>query len=138
MAVDTERLRTRVERLDGLPTLPAVATRLVELTRSPRTSATEVGALIAEETSAAVFDLEGEIEEVVELAEGVDAPVEGGQRIGTVTYRQGEREVASAELVASRDIAAPGMLARIGIAATRMWRAIFGEPEPAGGVPSPS
>jgi HD-like signal output (HDOD) protein len=47
MMIDTELLRRRVERLDGLPTLPSVASSLVEMTQSPKTSATEIGELIS-------------------------------------------------------------------------------------------
>lgn len=49
MALDTTLLRKKVERLEGLPTLPSVAGHLVSLTRSPRTSATEVGDLISQD-----------------------------------------------------------------------------------------
>jgi putative nucleotidyltransferase with HDIG domain len=51
MTIDTELLRKRVERLDGLPTLPSVASGLVSMTQSPQTSATQVGELISQDQS---------------------------------------------------------------------------------------
>ncbi len=49
MPIDTELLRKRVERLDGLPTLPTVASSLVSMTQSPQTSATQIGELISKD-----------------------------------------------------------------------------------------
>ena len=49
MVIDSELLRKRVERLEGLPTLPSVANSLISLTNSPQTSATEVGDLISKD-----------------------------------------------------------------------------------------
>jgi putative nucleotidyltransferase with HDIG domain len=49
MAVDSDLLRRRVERLEGLPTLPSVASSLLALTRNPKTSATQVGELISKD-----------------------------------------------------------------------------------------
>jgi putative nucleotidyltransferase with HDIG domain len=51
MAINTELLRKRVERLEGLPTLPTVASNLLSLTQSPQTSATQVGELISQDQS---------------------------------------------------------------------------------------
>ena len=51
MPIDTDLLRKRVERLDGLPTLPSVASSLVSMTQSPQTSATQVGELISQDQS---------------------------------------------------------------------------------------
>ena len=49
MSFDTELLRRRVERLEGLPTLPSVASHLLSLTQSPQTSATEIGEIISQD-----------------------------------------------------------------------------------------
>jgi len=49
MVLDSDLLRKRVERLEGLPTLPSVANNLISLTQSPRTSATQVGELISKD-----------------------------------------------------------------------------------------
>ncbi len=49
MVLDSDLLRKRVERLDGLPTLPSVANNLISLTQSPKTSATQVGELISKD-----------------------------------------------------------------------------------------
>jgi len=49
VTVDTDLLRRRVEHLDGLPTLPTVASRLISLTQSPQTSATQIGGLISQD-----------------------------------------------------------------------------------------
>jgi len=49
MAIDSDLLRKRVERLEGLPTLPSVASKLISMTQSLKTSATEVGELISKD-----------------------------------------------------------------------------------------
>jgi putative nucleotidyltransferase with HDIG domain len=49
VSFDTERLRKRVESLEGLPTLPSVANHLLSLTQSPQTSATQIGEIISQD-----------------------------------------------------------------------------------------
>ncbi len=49
MPIDSDLLRKRVERLEGLPTLPSVANSLMSMTQSLQTSATEVGELISKD-----------------------------------------------------------------------------------------
>jgi putative nucleotidyltransferase with HDIG domain len=49
VAIDSDLLRKRVESLEGLPTLPSVASSLLKMTQSLSTSATEVGELISKD-----------------------------------------------------------------------------------------
>jgi putative nucleotidyltransferase with HDIG domain len=46
MAIDSAKARERIENAEDLPTLPTVARQIVATANSPRTSATDVGALI--------------------------------------------------------------------------------------------
>lgn len=90
-----------------------------------------VGAVLADDVSAPVFDLDGDIARAVALAPLVSAPVKQGDRIGTLTLTQGDRLLAQVPVVAATDVAEPGMFERVWIAVVRAWRALFGEPVPA-------
>ncbi|MBI5230953.1 MAG: D-alanyl-D-alanine carboxypeptidase [Coriobacteriales bacterium] len=87
---------------------------------------TSVGAVAAREETATVFDLRGDIDTKVELAEGVKAPVRRGSKIGQAVFTQDGEEVGRVDVVASRDVAAPTFLERVGISMTRAWRTVFG------------
>ncbi len=77
-----------------------------------------------------VFDIDGEIVRRVDLPEGVSAPVRAGDRIGTLSFVQGERLLAQVPLVAADDVRRPSPLKRLQIAFVRTWRAVFGSPLP--------
>lgn len=46
MAIDSAKARKKIESITDLPTLPTVANQIVAIANSPKTSATDVGALI--------------------------------------------------------------------------------------------
>lgn len=85
-----------------------------------------VGAVTAQETSAAVFDLAGEVKQRVALKKGVRAPVEAGENVGTLTVYQGKTVLTQIPLVADRDIPAPTLWQRIVFFFGKLWRGIFG------------
>ncbi len=91
----------------------------------------DVVAVLPDGVTAPVFDLDGEIERIVTLEPELDAPVTVDQRVGTLTIKQGDRLVAQAPVVAASNVVKPGFLEAVGIALQRVWRGIFGEPEPA-------
>jgi len=86
-----------------------------------------VAAIVADAVSVPVFDLDGEVASSVSLAADVEAPVEAGQRLGTLTVKQGDRLLAQLPLVAAEGIERPGFFERVWIAMVRGWRGIFGE-----------
>jgi len=82
-------------------------------------------AAVSGDTTVTVFDLAGPITRTVVMSE-VDAPVARGQKVGVATFTQGGVVVASVPLAAIDAIPEPGVLQRVGIALTRMWRALSG------------
>lgn len=82
----------------------------------------------------AVFDLDGPVKQRVTLDESVVAPVQAGQRVGTVTVYQGQRMLAQLPAVAAWDVSRPGLFQRIGIGTVRLWRKLFGGPMMASGT----
>jgi D-alanyl-D-alanine carboxypeptidase (penicillin-binding protein 5/6) len=99
-----------------------------------------VDGVLEDDLVAPVFVPDGEIVVDVEAMPEVEAPVDAGQRLGTMTVTQGERLVAQAPVVAAYAVDSPGIFERIGIMFTRMWRAITGGGEQsvltAAGVPA--
>lgn len=94
-----------------------------------------VPAVVGESVTVPVFDLDGEVSASADVVPEVDAPVSAGQRLGTLTVRQGERLLAQVPIVAARDVAAPDIWERAGIWFTRMWRSVFGGQSQAPAVP---
>ncbi len=85
-----------------------------------------VPAVIQEQVKATVFDLDGEIERKVDLFAEVKAPVAAGDKVGTLTLKQGDRLLAQVPLVAGASVERPGFFERIWIAVARGWRDITG------------
>lgn len=85
-----------------------------------------VPTVAAETTRAPVFAPAGPVKTRIDLPETVDAPVERGQRIGTITAYQGDRMLAQVPLVADKDIPEPTVWQKIGFFFTRIWKGIFG------------
>ncbi len=85
-----------------------------------------VAAIVAEDAVAPVFDIDGDVTRNLDLVADVAAPVERGQRLGTLTIRQGDRLLAQVPVVAASAIERPGALERITIWFTRLWRSIAG------------
>ncbi len=78
-----------------------------------------VAAGLAEDVSAFVLDYDGDITVDVSLITQTDG-VSEGDRVGTITWRQGQKEIASAALVAFESKAAPNALQSIWIALCRL------------------
>ncbi len=74
-----------------------------------------------------VFDLAGPIERRLDLPHAIEAPLERGVRVGTLSLIQGERLIAQVPLVAERDVAEPTFFERIAIWFARRWRTLRGE-----------
>jgi D-alanyl-D-alanine carboxypeptidase len=85
-----------------------------------------VPAVVAESVSVPVFDLDGEVTARADVLSSVEAPVVAGQRLGTLTVRQGDRLLAQVPLVAGSGVVAPGAVESVGIWFTRLWRTVFG------------
>lgn len=90
-----------------------------------------VPAVVAETTSAAVFDLEGPLEATVTVPAAVDAPVRRGERVGTLGILQGDTLVAQVPVVAAGDVEAPAWYERLSVWVARAWRRLFGGPQQA-------
>ncbi len=90
-----------------------------------------VDVVLEEDLIAPVFVPDGEVVTDIEVLPEIDAPVDVGQRLGTMTVTQGDRLVAQAPVVAAFDVEKPGFFQRIGIAFTRLWRSITGGDEQA-------
>lgn len=83
-------------------------------------------AVVAETTSAPLFDLRGDITVSADVVDDVEAPVTKGQRLGTLSVVQGDRLLTQVPIVAANDIAAPTWWEGVKIGATRLWRKLFG------------
>lgn len=94
-----------------------------------------VPAKVAEDAVVPVFDLDGEVVTRVDMVSEVDAPVDAGDRLGTLTVVQGERLLAQVPIVAASDVAAPDAWEAAGIWFTRLWRSVFGGDRVAPAVP---
>ncbi len=81
---------------------------------------------VAEATSAPVFDADGKITTRLQVVESLVAPVEVGQRVGTLTVVQGDRLLAQVPVVAREAVPEPTMWQRLWIGIQRAWRAIAG------------
>ncbi|MHB9003827.1 MAG: D-alanyl-D-alanine carboxypeptidase family protein [Coriobacteriia bacterium] len=81
-----------------------------------------VSAITSGSVTAWVFDADGEISRELSLRSAVKAPVVRGDRVGSLTWRQGDRLLARVDLVAAIDVPAPGFFERIWIAVRRAWR----------------
>ncbi|MRR11606.1 D-alanyl-D-alanine carboxypeptidase, partial [bacterium] len=85
-----------------------------------------VPAMPEKDLKLAVFDIDGDVTRELALEPGVAAPVKKGDRVGTLTLRQGDRMLSQIQMVAGADVDAPGFFERIWIAIRRMWRSATG------------
>ena len=85
-----------------------------------------VAAVVAETVTVPVFDYDGTVTSRVDVDPQVGAPVEAGQRLGTLVVTQGERLLAQVPVVAAEGVPEPDVLEVIGIWFTRLWRTVFG------------
>jgi len=74
------------------------------------------------------FDPDIAVERAVLLDPDVDAPVDPGERVGTIAYAQGGEVFLEVPVVAAEAVPAPGALERIGIWFQRAVRWITGAP----------
>lgn len=86
-----------------------------------------VPVIASRDETAVVFDVEGPITRKTRLVPGVRAPVERGQRLGSIAITQGGRLLATVPVVAARDVEAPGILERFTIGIRRLWLRLTGE-----------
>lgn len=85
------------------------------------------------DATARVFDLNGNVSQEVSFDE-VTGPVRVGDKVGTITYKQRNEVVATADLVACEDVAAPSFFEGIGIWWDRFFRSFSGAPAQAESV----
>ena len=85
------------------------------------------------DATAEIFALNGNVSQSVEFDE-VHGNVAAGQKVGTVTFKQRNEVIASYDLVACQDVAAPDPLQSIGIWWDRLWRGFSGQPQTADSV----
>lgn len=85
-----------------------------------------VPALVAETTSTAVYDIRGPVTVQADVIGEVAAPVVKGQRLGTLTVKQGGRLLAQVPIVAAQAVPVPTFWEGVQIGATRFWRQLFG------------
>ena len=84
-----------------------------------------VPAAISQDASATVLDLDGPIRRVVTIP-SVKAPINAGDRVGSVAFTQDGKLIAGLPLVATEDVSRPNPLLFVWIAMVRGWRAVFG------------
>lgn len=83
-----------------------------------------VPAAIAESKTQLVLDLAGDITKSYELSQ-VSAPIKQGDTVGSASFVQGGRLIATVPLVATEDVAKPFILLRPFYALAKWWRATF-------------
>ena len=77
------------------------------------------------ECAVEVFDLNGNVSQTVQFNE-LHGTVKAGQVVGTVTFKQRNQVIATQDLVACKDVAAPNFFEGIGIAFDRFMRGFSG------------
>ncbi len=77
------------------------------------------------EATVQIFDLNGNVSQSVEY-EQITGDVKAGQKVGTITFKQHNQVIATQDLVACKDVAAPGFIEGIGIAIDRFFRGFSG------------
>lgn len=87
----------------------------------------EVGVVATATVQAPVFDLDGEVTSTLSVPYSVEAPLARGDRVGTLTFTQGERLIAQVPVVVNEDVPEPGVLEKAWIWTVRAWRGLFGE-----------
>ena len=85
------------------------------------------------EASVRIFDLNGNVSQSLEFDE-VRGDVHAGDKVGTITFKQRNATVATLDLVACEDVAAPDVFQGIGIWWDRLFRGLSGQPQTASAV----
>ncbi len=78
------------------------------------------------DASVEVFDLNGNVSQVLEFDE-VTGDVQAGDKVGTITFKQRNEVVATMDLVACEDVAAPNVLQRVGVWWNRLLSVFTGQ-----------
>ncbi len=78
------------------------------------------------QASVQIFDLNGNVSQSVEYEE-ITGNVKAGQKVGTITFKQRNQVIATYDLVACKDVAAPSFLEGIGIWFDRFFRGFSGQ-----------
>lgn len=87
----------------------------------------EVAVAATSTVNAPVLDLDGDVTWTLTLPEMVDAPLEKGQRVGTMTFIQGGRLIAQVPVAALEAVPEPGLLEKAWVWTVRAWRGLFGD-----------
>ncbi|MBR3689599.1 MAG: D-alanyl-D-alanine carboxypeptidase [Eggerthellaceae bacterium] len=74
-----------------------------------------------------VFAFDGNISQEFKL-DDVSGNVSVGQKLGTISYYQHNEHIATVDVVAAENVAAPGIIENLKIAWERLWLNIKGEP----------
>lgn len=82
------------------------------------------------EASATIFDLNGNVSQSLSFDE-VKGNVKAGDKVGSITFKQRNATIATYDLVACEDVAAPDFFQGIGIWWDRVFRGLSGQPQTA-------
>ncbi len=86
-----------------------------------------IAATVADPNAAVtIFDLNGNVSESVEY-ESITGNVKAGQKIGAITFKQRNQVIATLDLIACEDVAAPNLLESFGIWWDRLFKGFSGE-----------
>ena len=80
--------------------------------------------------SVEIFDLNGNVSQALEFDE-LSGDVKAGDKVGTATFKQRNAVIATMDLVACEDVAAPNFFEGIGIWWDRLFRGFSGQPQTA-------
>lgn len=80
--------------------------------------------------SVSVFDLNGNVSQSFEF-NTVTGSVHAGDKLGTVTFKQRNEVVATADVVATEDVEAPNVFQAAGVWFDRLLRGVTGQPQQA-------
>ncbi len=84
----------------------------------------EISLRVEREVSAVLLDLDGPLEKEWEMPLVVEAPVDYGEPLGSLTVYQGSEELTTVPLVSTSAVAEPTAWQRITAFLTRVWRAV--------------
>jgi D-alanyl-D-alanine carboxypeptidase (penicillin-binding protein 5/6) len=85
----------------------------------------EISLRVEREASAVLLDLEGPLEKEWEMPLVVDAPVDYGEPLGSLTVYQGSEALTTVPLVSTSAVAEPTAWQRFTQFLTRVWRAVI-------------
>ena len=76
--------------------------------------------------SATIFDLNGNVSQSLSFDQ-LTTDVRAGDKVGTITFKQRNAEIATMDLVACEDVAAPNFFESVGIWWDRLFRGFSGQ-----------